>query len=238
MATMTLLMPVFNEGKSIVRTVREFYKTISKDVSCEIVLCEDGSTDNTKEVLLKLQKELPIKLYLGKERKGYQKAAHDALTVAETPLVFMVDSDGQYLPDDFSNGLKYISEYDIVIGRRIRSKESIHRRMLRSGHNMILRAVFHIPIHDIDCGYKIMKKKVIDKVLQDNISCFPYGFNAEFVIRAYYHGFKIKEFEIRHAEREFGDTSVFPFRELPKVIFAQLRGIKKLKSELRKQQNS
>lgn len=235
---MTLLMPVYNEGKSIVRIVREFYKAVSKEVSCQIVLCEDGSTDNTKEVLLKLQKELPIKLYLGEERKGYQKAAHDALTVTETSLVFMVDSDGQYLPDDFSNGLKYISEYDIVIGRRIRSKESIHRRILRSGFNVILRGVFHIPIHDIDCGYKIMKKKVIDKVLQDNISCLPYSFNAEFLIRSYYHGFKIREFEIRHVEREFGETSVYPFRKLPKVIFAQLVGIIKLKLELRKQQNN
>ena len=236
---MTLLMPVYNEEKSIVRIVSEFYKAVSKEVSCEIVLCEDGSTDNTKEVLLKLQKELPIKLYLGEERKGYQKAVRDALSVVETSLVFVVDSDGQYLPDDFPKGLKYISEYDIAIGRRMGSKENLHRRIIRTGFNAILRAVFPtIPIRDFDAGYKIMKKKVIDKVLQDNISCLPYSFNAEFLIRSYYHGFKIKEFEIRHVEREFGETSIYPFRKLPKIIFAQLRGVIKLKLELSRLQNN
>lgn len=239
MAKMTLLMPVFNEEKSIARIVSEFYKAVSKEVSCEIVLCEDGSTDNTKEVLLKLQKKLPIKLHLSEERKGYHKASRDALSVVETPLVFMVDSDGQYLPDDFPNGLKHIPEYDIVIGRRIGSKESLHRRMLRTGFNAIIRTVFpSIPIRDFDAGYKIIKKNVIDKVLQDNISCLPYSFNAEFLIRSYYHGFKIKEFEIRHVKREFGETSIYPLRKLPKIIFAQLSGIIKLKLELRKQKNN
>lgn len=235
MNILTILMPVYNEGKGIANTIRKYHKVISSTMPCDVVICEDGSTDDTKQVLLKLQQEMPIKLYLGDERKGYQKAARDALCVAETPLVFMVDSDGQYLPDDFLVGIKFIQEYDIVIGRRIRSKESIHRRILRSGFNFLLRPLFHIPIHDVDCGYKIIKKEVIDSVINDVTGYLPYSFNAEFMIRAFHRGFKVKEFEIKHVEREFGQTTVYPLGKIPKIVFLQLVGLVRLKIALSKQ---
>lgn len=225
-------MPVYNEGRGIANTIRNYHKIISSKIPCDIVICEDGSTDNTKEILKKLQEDLPIKLYLGEERKGYQRAARDALSVAQTPLIFMVDSDGQYVPEDFLNGIQFIQDYDIVIGRRMRSKEHIHRRVLRSGFNFLLRPLFNLPIHDIDCGYKIIKKEVIDTVLPNVSGYLPYSFNAEFMIIAYCMGFKIKEFEISHLEREFGETSVYPISKLPKIITLQLMGLLKLKIAL------
>jgi glycosyltransferase involved in cell wall biosynthesis len=227
-------MPVYNEGIHIAKTIRSYHKVVTSEIPCEIVICEDGSTDDTKEVLTQLKNELPITLHFGKEKKGYEKAAKYALSVAETPLVFMVDSDGQYVAEDFLEGIKYVPNYDIVIGRRVRSKESFHRQLLRKGFNFILRPVFNIPIHDVDCGYKIMKKEVIDKVLDKVDGTLPYSINAEFILRAHHHGFTIKEFEISHLAREFGETSVFPVRKLPKVVIGQLIGIIKLKIAFKK----
>ena len=227
-------MPVYNEGIHIAETIRSYHKIVSSKIPCEVVICEDGSTDNTKEVLKELKKELPITLHFGDEKKGYERAAKYALSVTETPLVFMVDSDGQYVPEDFVEGIKYVNDFDIIIGRRIRSKESFHRQFMRKGFNLILRPVFKIPIHDVDCGYKIMKKEVIDTILDKVDGTLPYSINAEFMLRAHQHGFKIKEFEISHLARQFGKTSVFPVRKLPKVVIGQLIGIMKLKNEFRK----
>ena len=234
MNPLSILMPVFNEGKNIANTIRRYHKVVSSKIPCDVVICEDGSTDNTKEVLKKLQNELPIKLYFQNERRGYERAAKYALSVAETPLVFMVDSDGQYSPEDFLEGIKHVHEYDVVIGRRIRSKESLHRKILRGGFNFLVRPIFGIPLHDVDCGYKIIKKEVIDTVLNDVKGYLPYSFNAEFMIMVFHHGFKVKEFEISHLEREFGQTSVFPLRKLPKVIISQIIGLMKLKIALKK----
>ncbi len=233
MNILTILMPVYNEGKNIANTIRRYHKVVSSEIPCDIVICEDGSTDNTKQVLKELQKEIPITLYFGEERKGYQKAAKFALSTAKTPYVFMVDSDGQYVPEDFLEGMKYISEYDIIIGRRIRSQESLHRKILRSGFNFLLRPLFRMPIHDIDCGYKIVKKEVIDDVLKDVKGYLPYSFNAEFMILAFSKGYKFKEFEISHLEREFGGTGVYPIKKIPKIIILQLIGLIKLKWSIR-----
>jgi len=226
-------MPVYNEGKNIANTIKNYHKVVSSAIPCDVVICEDGSTDNTKEVLKTLQKDLPITLYFGDERKGYQKAAKFALSTTKTPLVFMVDSDGQYVPEDFLEGIKHIPEYDIVIGRRVRSEESRHRKILRSGFNFLLRPLFRMPIHDIDCGYKIIKKEVIDNVLKDVKGFLPYSFNAEFMILAFAKGYKFKEFEINHLERKFGKTAVYPIRKLPRIIILQLIGLIKLKRALK-----
>ena len=66
-------MPVYNEGIHIANTIRSYHKVVSSKIPCEIVICEDGSTDNTKEILKQLKQELPITLYFGKEKKAMKK---------------------------------------------------------------------------------------------------------------------------------------------------------------------
>ena len=237
MAELTLLMPVHNEVESIEQIIKKYHAIISKKNECEILICEDGSTDGTKELLKKLQKEMNLKLVLGDERKGYPKAAKDALSVVKTPLVFFIDSDDQYNPENFWDGIKYIPEYDIVIGKRRVQKEKFYRIMLTRGFNFLLRAIFHIPTHDADCGFRIIKKEVIDKVIND-VHCLPYSFTAEFLVRAQHSGFKIKEIEIDHFERGFGESKVYPISKLSKIILAQLAGLIELKKELSKKKKA
>ena len=63
-----LAMPVHNEGGAIERTLREWYAELSPAVDLRFVIAEDGSRDNTKEVLRKLEKELPLRLDMAERR--------------------------------------------------------------------------------------------------------------------------------------------------------------------------
>ena len=59
-----VLLPVHNEGTSIEATIRGIYAELSKQISVGFIICEDGSRDNTKEVLRRLNADLPLRLNL------------------------------------------------------------------------------------------------------------------------------------------------------------------------------
>ena len=69
-----VLLPVHNEGQSIEATIREIFEELSSRIDVGFIICEDGSRDNTKDVLTRLAKELPLRLNLTGERRGYSRA--------------------------------------------------------------------------------------------------------------------------------------------------------------------
>ena len=69
-----VLLPVHNEAESIEPTIREIYDGLSTRLKVGFLICEDGSKDDTKGILRRLSRELPLRLNLSEERKGYSRA--------------------------------------------------------------------------------------------------------------------------------------------------------------------
>src|SRR5215813_6258875 len=94
----SLVFPVHNESFIIEQTLRNYIAELQGRVSdLEVIVAEDGSTDDTKVVLERLASELPIlRVFMSDERKGYQQAVIDAVAHATRPWVFIVDSDYQF----------------------------------------------------------------------------------------------------------------------------------------------
>ena len=69
-----VLLPVHNEAESIEGTVQELFDELSPQVALRFLICEDGSRDNTKEILRRMAESLPMSLILSDERKGYSRA--------------------------------------------------------------------------------------------------------------------------------------------------------------------
>src|SRR3989344_5090483 len=97
----SVVFPVYNEQDIIETTVRSYYNELKGKIDFEMIVAEDGSTDGTKEILQRLKKELPIRVYMSNKRKGYQKAVIDSLKYPKHDWIFLVDSDYQYDPHDF-----------------------------------------------------------------------------------------------------------------------------------------
>ncbi len=228
----SLVFPVYNEDYIIETTVKSYYNELKGKIDFEMIIAEDGSTDNTKEILRRLQKELPIRVYMSGRRKGYLKAIKDALKYPEHSWIFLVDSDYQFDPADFWKLLPYTGSYDIILGKKVKRKDPFYRIVLSKGFNFLLRLFFGVPFRDMDTGFRLIRKEVLDKVAND-INCLKY-FTSELVIRSYFNGFKIKEVPVTHFERKSGSTNVFPVRRIPFVIIEELRGLFKLKRELQK----
>ena len=98
-----ILLPVYNEVKSISKLIPEIHNNINEKINYTIIICEDGSTDNTLEVIESFKDKYPIKLITSKNRKGYSIAVFDGIRAATADYLLIMDSDGQSNPKEIIN---------------------------------------------------------------------------------------------------------------------------------------
>jgi glycosyltransferase involved in cell wall biosynthesis len=223
-SSISVLLPVYNEAEIISNILTAYYNQICRKVSGVLVVAEDGSTDGTKEILASLQSELPIVLHSGSMRKGYAKAAIDALKGCDSDWVFFSDSDGQYSPADFWKLWEQRENFDMVIGRKVRRGERAHRIVLSKGFHKIVNGMFSLNLHDADCGFRLIRKDVIRSVI-GKVRFLDYSFWAEFTIRASLDGFKICEVPINHGSRTTGDTHIYKLSKIVTIVPKELKGL-------------
>src|SRR5262245_61460237 len=124
----SLVFPVHNESFIIEQTLRNYIAELSGRVpELEVIVAEDGSTDDTKVVLERLEQELPIKPYMSDERKGYQEAVRDAIAHATKPWLFIVDSDYQFAAIDFWRLEPHRKTHDVILGMKRPRKDPFYR---------------------------------------------------------------------------------------------------------------
>jgi glycosyltransferase involved in cell wall biosynthesis len=211
-----ILLPVHNEAESIESTIREIYDALSPQVSLRFIICEDGSADNTKEILRELSKSLPMNLILSDERKGYSRAVKDGMRALEAPYLLCLDSDGQCDPKDFESFWKVREATDVVLGWRVNRADNPMRKAMSGTFYRIYQLFYGVPVHDPSCPYVLVKKRVSDQLV-DELGAMQQGFWWEFVARVHRHGFSIRELPVNHRLRSAGTTQVYKLRKLPGI---------------------
>ena len=230
--TLSVVIPVHNESDVIEEVLNGYYReVILQRPNSELLVAEDGSTDGTCEILNRLSKEIQITLKTGTERKGYLLGLKDALLQARGDIIFYSDSDNTHNPKDFWKLYSELKEADLVCGVKMKRKDPLYRKVLSLFYNLMVFFRFGIYIKDINSGFKIMNKDVLDTVVPD-IRYLKYGFSTELVIRAHHKGFVIKWVPIEHFDRKTGNADQFQMSNIPKVIRSQMAGLKSLKKEL------
>lgn len=234
--TLSVVLPVYNEADVIEKVVQDFYnKVIKKFPKSELIVAEDGSTDGTKDVLIKLQKSIPMRLVMGKERKGYFKGVKDALLLAKGDIVFYSDTDNTHDPKDLFKLLEKIEEYDLVMGVKLHRNDPLNRILFSRIYNLLIYLMFGIYIKDINAGFKLMKREIVEEYMP-KIKYLKYGFSTELVIRVKNDGKRIVGVPISHFKRE--TIKADQFKITSNVILMQLKGLLKLWLELRRQRKS
>src|SRR5262249_35763691 len=124
----SLVFPVHNESFIIEQTLRNYIAELAGRVpELEVIVAEDGSTDDTKVVLERLEEELPINLFMNDERKGYQQAVRDAISHATKPWLFIGDSDYQFAAIDFWRLEPHRKTHDVILGMKRPRKDPFYR---------------------------------------------------------------------------------------------------------------
>ncbi len=221
-----------NEADVIEKVLESFYFQVVTPTGARLLVCEDGSTDGTEMVLERLRKKYAMQLQQDDARKGYAEAVRDGLRSVRTPYIFFADSDGQYYPEDFWKLVPYAKDYDVIIGRKVNRDEPFHRILLSRGFHVLAKALTGVPLKDMDCGFRLLRRDAIDRILPE-VGSLPYSFWAEFSIVAYRHGLRILEVPVSHRSRLSGTTTIYRLDRLPGIVVRQFIGLARLARRLR-----
>jgi len=229
----SLVFPVRNESFIVEQTLRNYVAELGPRVpDLEVIVAEDGSKDDTKIVLERVAEELPIKLFLSDQRKGYQQAIIDAVRHATKPWVFLVDSDYQFAVIDFWRLEPYCRTHDVILGMKTPRKDPFYRVWLSKGYNFLMRQFLKVPYRDMDTGFRLIRRDLIENIAPE--ICHMSFFTAEFVVRAHYYGARIVEVPVPHYARKISSTTVFFVSGLFWISLKQFIGILKMRAELKK----
>ncbi len=233
-----IVLPVHNEGASIEATLREFYEVVTKKNSIPIrfVICEDGSKDNTVEVLRRLEKELPMLLITSTERKGYSKAVIDGFRACTGDVVGFIDSDGQCDPSDFTKLYEKLDQYDFVLGYRNPRSDHWIRLVMSGSFKLVYKVIFPVKAKDPSCPYLLIKLPLLQRVLSGNVGILKQGFWWEFLARVTATKTAYAQVPVNHRVRSAGETQVYRPTKVPRIAYEHLLGLLSLKSELRSKQ--
>jgi len=232
--SLTVLLPVHNEADTISHTLEEIRQKILSKISSKLLIIEDGSTDNTKEVLRKLSKTFPMKLIMRRERLGYSRAVAFGLSIVDTKYVLFMDSDGQYYPEDFWVLWEVFNKEncDIVSGVRVKRADRLHRKIMSLTFQFLLKITFKLfHVRDITSSFRLMHAEAA-RSIASKCKYMRESFWSEFTVRALYAGISICEVPIRHRRRPKGETTVYKPWKIPKIAFSQLIGLLRLFVEL------
>jgi glycosyltransferase involved in cell wall biosynthesis len=229
----SIVMLVYNEAEVIEHVVRGFHEEVIRRVpGSEFIVAEDGSRDGTTEILERLRDELGIRLIHRDERRGYTRALKDALALTRHDLVFFSDSDGQHDPGDFWRLAKQIPYCDMVIGFKQPRHDPAYRLVMSRVFNRLIGALFKFRFHDVNCGFRLMRRRLVEDLLQDEWQMKACTF-TEFTIRAFYKGYAIREAPVRHLPRPFGESRGLPLRGIPKSIAHILRQLADIRRRIK-----
>ncbi len=222
----SIVILAHNTAATIEKVANDYYKIVEKIPGSEFVIAEDGSTDGTKEILSRVSKKIPIKLILGKERKGYAEAMKDAFRRTKNDLIFFTDSDDEFYAEDFWKLYPYSEDYDLVLGYRDKRKPLI-RFVLSRVNNIFIGLLFGVWLKDANCPFRIIRKGIVDRFIERaGIAMHP---NGEFTVLAKKYGYKIKEVGVRH---KMAGSEFFSLRKAPKIIIKTIKYQIRLKRSL------
>ena len=231
-----IVLPVHNEAESIGATLQEFHRVVSLEgaIPIRFIVCEDGSRDNTVEVLQQLSQELPILLLTEKGRKGYSRAVIDGFQASTSELVGFIDSDGQCDPADFRAFVEAHKQgdYELVFGYRNPRHDHPVRIVMSNLFGLVYRSIFSIPLRDPSCPFLLVRQNALREIMRGNLGILKQGFWWEFIARCVSAGFRIKEIPVKHRARAAGETQVYLPAKVPGIAYEHLKGLFKLKREL------
>ena len=201
---LSVFFPTYNEEGNIFKTVLSAKKVLEDTTDkWEIIIVNDGSKDKTREISQSLsENDSRIKLVNHSSNRGYGAAFKTGFYSSKYNWIAFTDSDGQF---DFSEITNFIDKQretgaDLVIGYYKDRKVSFSKKVTSKIWEYLVFLLFGLKVRDIDCGFKLVSKKVIDALpnLESERGAF---ISSEFLIKAKKKGFKIVEIPVTHHPR-------------------------------------
>jgi glycosyltransferase involved in cell wall biosynthesis len=229
-----IVIPVHNEGRSIESSLEELCRTLTPRGRSDfrLIVCEDGSTDDTLQIIKELSATLPIKLVTAASRKGYSRAVIDGLAASDADCVAVIEGDGQSAPNAINILLDHINGSDLVVGWRNPRNDNILRKMLSGVFRSVYRRLFGVLLTDPSYACVLIRKPALRKVLSYISGRMPEGFFWEFNAWCRALNLRVREVSVPHRARAQGKTQIFRVWKLPAIGISQGAALFRLRREI------
>jgi glycosyltransferase involved in cell wall biosynthesis len=228
--SISAFFPAYNDAATIAsmvvsvdRTLRglsERYPAISEDY--EIIVVNDGSPDNTAEVLEELKTRYPrLRVVTHVKNRGYGGALRSGFETATRDLIFYTDGDAQYDPREVEQLVAELrDDVDMVQGYKIQRQDPLNRIIIGKIYHLLVNFLFDLRMRDVDCDFRLIRRRVFDVVSLDSdsgIIC------VELMTKFRQAGGVLTEVPVHHYHRAHGVSQFFNFRRVGRVGFDLLR---------------
>lgn len=229
MLQISIVVPLYNEAESLPELCSWIDQVMQKNqFSYEMIFINDGSKDNSWQVLQELAKQYPTVKGISFARNyGKSAALHEGFQKASGKVVITMDADLQDSPDEIPGLYHMITEegFDLVSGWKQKRFDPISKTIPTKLYNAATRALSGVYLHDFNCGLKAYKLEVVKTIKL-------YGEMHRYIpVQAKWNGFtKIGEKVVQHQARKYGVTKfglerfLYGFLDLLSITFVQTFG--------------
>ena len=214
---LSVFFPAYNDAgtiASLVMTALMTAETLTPDH--EVIVINDGSADNTAEILDELARVYPrLRVVHHGRNRGYGGALRSGFATASKDWVFYTDGDGQYDPAEMTLlWARRGDDVDLVNGYKISRSDPFHRIVIGRAYHHTVKLLFGLKVRDVDCDFRLLRRSIFDKVrLEKNsgVICL------EMMKKITDARFRIAEVPVHHYHRTHGTSQFFNFRRIART---------------------
>lgn len=198
---LSVVIPLFSEEDSLKELHQELVTVLAK-INHEIIFVDDGSKDNSLEVLKEIaKKDSSVRIFSFRKNQGKAEAMKIGFEKAKGDLIVTLDADLQDKPSEILNLLKKQKEgWDLVSGWRKNRKDGIFKNISSGFFNFLAHLIWGVNIHDYNCGLKLYDAEAAKSL---NLYGGLHRFIPALVAQ---NGFSVSEVEINHGPRLHGHS--------------------------------
>ncbi|MFN0112599.1 MAG: glycosyltransferase family 2 protein [Blastocatellia bacterium] len=220
--SISVFFPAYNDEGSIGTMVNKALAILPQFTDdYEVIVVNDGSSDGTATLLDELARQhSAVRVIHHPRNRGYGGALRTGFLSATKDLVFYTDGDGQYDVDELVKLIPLMPnldvEVDVVNGYKIKRSDAKRRVVLGAMYKMLARLFFRLPIRDVDCDFRLMRREAIqsiDLVSTSGVVC------TEMIYKLHRNGCRFVETPVHHYSRMHGQSQFFTLRRVSKTAF-------------------
>jgi glycosyltransferase involved in cell wall biosynthesis len=222
--SISAFFPAYNDAPSLPSLISTTFAVLeSMTADFEVIVVNDGSVDNTAEVLANLQAQFGprMKVVTHEANRGYGGALRTGFASATRDLIFYTDGDGQYDVREVPKLVALLKpEIGLVNGYKLERNDPAHRIWIGNVYNRFAKFLFGVRLRDIDCDFRLIRRAVmedIELVSTSGTIC------VELVRKIEMSPWKVAEVGVHHFERQHGTSQFFRVKSLAKTFYQLIR---------------
>lgn len=209
--TVSAFFPCYNDAPTIAGLVHDVDRALGQSplvADHEVIVVDDGSTDDSAAVLARTAEECPrLRVVTHTANRGYGGALISGFGAATKEWIFYTDGDAQYDPLEVSGLLAAVAEgIDVVQGYKVGRGDSWYRKVIGRVYHHVVKLLFGLHVRDTDCDFRLFRRRlVVDNPLTSTsgVIC------VEMMRRFERSGARFVEVPVHHYFRPSGRSQFF-----------------------------